>query len=183
MQLLNINVLGHHLDSVQFLLNNLPYSKGIWEGDISEDKIIFISHIKLSGESKEDQQIKLYIIDHDLNIIHQKVITSLLPKNGEEYVLTAYNDKYFHIKSYENPFNVFQNITLTSFDIEGNLIEKITIYNVLKNDMISESISSDGTMLIANSKDEIGISNINIYKSNGNGNIALKKTFETNMIR
>lgn len=69
----------------------------------------------------------VYIIDHDLNIIHQKDITSLLPKNREEYVLTAYNDKYFHIKSYANPFNVFQNITLTSFDIGGNLIEKITI--------------------------------------------------------
>jgi hypothetical protein len=175
MQLLNINVLGHHLDSVQFLLNNLPYSKGIWEGDISEDKIIFISHSKLSGDSKEDQQVKLYIIDHDLNIIHEKDITSFLPKNGEDYELIAYNDKFFHIKSYESVFNVFQPVTFTSFDIEGNLIESITIDNVLKTDIISVSLSSDGTMLIANSKDENEYSNIYIYKSDGNGNFELKK--------
>lgn len=175
MQLLNINVLGHHLDSVQFYLNNLPFSKGIWEGDISEGKIIFISHTKLTGESKEDQQVKLYIIDHDLNIIHQKDITSLLPKNGEEYELIAYNDNFFHIKSYESQFNLFQPVTFTSFDIEGNLIESITIDNVLKTDIISVSLPSDGTMLIANSKDENGYSNIYFYKSDGNGNYELKK--------
>lgn len=174
-RMLNINMSGHHLDSVQTNLNNLPFAKGVWSGNINEDKILFISHSKLSGENKENQQIKLYIIDHDLNIIFQKDITSLLPENGEEYELSSYNDRYFHIKSYESQFNIFQPITFCNFDIEGNLIERIRIDDVLKTNIISESISSDGTMLIANSKEENEYSNISIYKSDGKGNIELKK--------
>ncbi|MDQ3142577.1 MAG: T9SS type A sorting domain-containing protein [Bacteroidota bacterium] len=64
---------------------------------------------------------------------------------------------------------------VSSFDFDGNFVERVAMNNVLYSSFASAIIPHDNTMIVSFGKEENGYYIIYIYKSDGFGNLQLKK--------
>ena len=172
-----INEQGHHLDTLRRRIagNNLIAAKSIYVGDLEGDKVLILAHSFNQDLSTEVPQVKFYVMDHDLNILHEHDITLLLPRNQADYILLGYNESSFHVTTHTSPFNFSQLVTVSSFDYNGNLLERFSFEDINRSEIQSEVVGSDNTMLIAHSYETNGVSNIKLYKSDGKGNLSFKQ--------
>lgn len=134
-----------------------------------------------SSENKNDQIISVLEYDYNFNLFKSISIKENLPQNYYSHWMRGYTDEHFIIQSNPDDFNFPQNVTLSSFNTNGNLLEQITVENAQPSNVFAEFIEKDKTMIISISTVENEESIILIYKTDGKGNKRLVKKLSADM--
>jgi hypothetical protein len=174
-----INKEGHVIDSFQKIVNTTFLNGGISTIINNEDSIYSISHTFDTSSGTKLAEINFYLFDYKLNIKSKLNLTQDLPMNQSNYVLKKLNSKCFQVISYPSEADIFQSITVSTINYNGNLLESFVLDRVKWSSFTTELDLNTHKSLAFFTKEEGGSSVLYFYKSDGQGIVKLVKKLVT----